>query len=104
MLCNMGGTTLVQKVLKLFFANTPLQLDKIKTGLLAGDIDTVRHAAHSLKSAAASVGAILLSELSCGIENTAREGSFEIAPETLAYMEQVYVETMKILQQEMEST
>ncbi|MGZ4968941.1 MAG: response regulator [Methylobacter sp.] len=104
MLCNMGGTTLVQKVLKLFFANTPLQLDKIKTGLLAGDIDTVRHAAHSLKSAAASVGAILLSELSCDIENTAREGSFEITPETLAYMEQVYVETMKILQQEMEST
>ncbi|MGZ5008452.1 MAG: response regulator [Methylobacter sp.] len=104
MLCNMGGATLVQKVLQLFFTNTPLQLEKIKAGMLADDIETVRHAAHSLKSAAASVGATRLSELAGTIENAVREGSLDAAPETLTLMEQVYGESVKILRQEMEST
>ncbi len=103
MLRNIGGTTLVQKVLKLFLSNAPLQLEKIKTGLLTGDIEAIRHAAHSLKSAAADVGAMQLSELANTVENAAREGLSETNPEALTVMEQTYCESIKILQQKIES-
>jgi CheY-like chemotaxis protein/HPt (histidine-containing phosphotransfer) domain-containing protein len=103
MLRNIGGETLVQNVLQLFFANTPLQLEKIKVGLLAGDIEEIHHATHSLKSAAANVGAIQLSELACTMEHAARDGLPGIDAVTVTALEQAYHDAVKILQQEIES-
>ncbi len=102
MLRKMGGATLVQKVLEIFFENTPLQLENIKIGMLAGDMEAVRHATHSLKSAAANVGAIQLSELARTMEQAAREGLPGIDAVAVSVLEQAYQESVKILQQEME--
>ena len=99
---NIGGATLVQNVLQLFFANTPLQLEKIKTGILAGDSEAIHHAAHSLKSAAANVGAIQLSKLARTMEHAARDGLPGIDAAAVSVLEQAYHEAVKILQQEME--
>ncbi|MGZ4954828.1 MAG: hypothetical protein ACXV8Q_06915 [Methylobacter sp.] len=56
-----------------------------------------------MKSAAADVGAMQLSELANTVENAAREGLSETNPEALTVMEQTYWESIKILQQKMES-
>lgn len=98
-LYDMGGTDLVQKVLQLFFDNMPPELQKIKTAMVANDMDTVRHAAHSIKSAAANVGAIQLSKLALAVEHAARDGLPDA--DAVAILEQAYHKALKILQQEM---
>lgn len=103
MLRNMGGETLVQKVLQLFFVNTSLQLERIKTGMLEGDSETILHAAHSLKSAAANVGASQLSKLACTMEQAARDGLPGTDVVAVSALEQAYHEVATILQQEPES-
>ena len=104
MLHEIGGASLVQKVLQLFFANTPLQLEKIKTGILAGDSKAVHHNAHSLKSAAAHVGAIQLSDLARILELASQNGLPETDSVAVSELEQAYQEAVKILQQAMELT
>jgi two-component system sensor histidine kinase/response regulator len=94
----------VQKVLQLFFTNTPVQLEKIKTGILAGDNKAVHHTAHSLKSAAAHVGAIQLSDLARTLELATQNGLPETDTVAVSELEQAYQEAVKILQQDMELT
>lgn len=103
MLRKMGGATLVQKMLKIFFATTPLQLENIKNGMLAGDMEAVRHATHSLKSAAAYVGATQLSELARTLEYAARDDLPGIDAVAVIALEQAYHNAGNILQQEMEA-
>ncbi len=103
MLRDMGGSTLVQKVLQLFFTNTPEQLEKIKTAILAGDMGTVHSAAHSIKSAAANVGAVQLSELASALEHAARDGLPGTDAVALTMLEQAYHQAARILQREMRS-
>ena len=103
MLRKMGGATLVLKMLKIFFATTPLQLENIKNGMLAGDMEAVRHATHSLKSAAAYVGATQLSELARTLEYAARDDLPGIDAVAVIALEQAYHNAGNILQQEMEA-
>jgi CheY-like chemotaxis protein len=102
MLRKMGGATLVQKVLDIFFTNGPIQLESIKNGMLANDWETVRYATHSLKSAAANVGAIQLSDLARTLEHAARDGFPEIDLIAVTALEQAYHEVVNTLQQEMD--
>jgi CheY-like chemotaxis protein len=102
MLRKMGGATLVQKVLDIFFTNGPIQLESIKNGMLANDWKTVRYATHSLKSAAANVGAIQLSDLARTLEHAARDGFPEIDLIAVTALEQAYHEVVNTLQQEMD--
>ncbi|MGZ8223074.1 MAG: response regulator [Methylobacter sp.] len=104
MLRTMGGAALVRKILQLFFVNAPLQLEQIRTAMVTGDLAAVRHAAHSLKSGAANVGAIQFSELARIMEHTARDGLAATDAVTVNALEQAYYEAVEILQQEMEST
>jgi len=99
MLREMGGEALVQKVLQLFFASTPLQLEKVKSGALTGDMETIRHAAHSIKSGAANVGAMLLSELARTLEQNARGGLPGTDEAAVSELEQAYHEAVQVLQQ-----
>ncbi len=98
----MGGEALVQKVLQLFFVNTPLQLEQIKSAMLTGDAEAIRYAAHSIKSGAANVGAIQFSELARIMEHAARDGLPGIDAIAVNRLEQAYHEAVQILQQQME--
>ncbi len=103
MLRNMGGASLVRKVLLLFFEDTQAQLKKITSSVSAGNRDAIGHAAHSIKSAAANVGATKLSALACALEQAAKNESSVIDTITVQAMEQAYQEAVIILQLEMES-
>ncbi len=104
MLRSMGGATLVKKILQLFFVNAPLQLEQIKAAMRTGDLEAMRHAAHSLKSGAANVGAIRFSELARAMEHAARDGLAVTDAVAVSELEQAYYDAVTILQQEMEST
>ena len=72
-----GGRDLLGKVAVLFLDQTPQLLDKAATGLRTSDLAAVRLAAHSLKSASASLGAMRLSERAAALEVAARDGQTE---------------------------
>jgi len=97
MLRKIGGELLVQKVVELFITNTPLQLEKAKTGALAGDNEAVHHVAHSLKSSAANVGAMRLSTLACNLEREARNSVPESNVAALNMLEEAYRDVVKTL-------
>ncbi len=78
-----GFSELVQVYLK----DAPTHLARISTSIPAGDANSLREAAHSLKSSSANLGAIGLSELARTLEAIGREGRTEGARELLGKAE-----------------
>ena len=68
-----GAPDLVARVLRLFAEDAPRRVAEIAEGVAAFDAETVRTAAHTLKSSAANVGATRLSSRCALIERAARE-------------------------------
>ncbi len=62
----------------------------IRASLSAGDLDSFRRAAHSLKSNSANLGAMKLSALAKELEMLARAGSLEGAADKLPPLEEAY--------------
>ncbi|MGD8868757.1 MAG: response regulator [Gemmatimonadales bacterium] len=73
-----------------FLEDAPKLLAEIRRGLEAGKADTVRIAAHSLKSNAAQFGALELSALSRELEALARGGDLSGASELTERIEAAY--------------
>lgn len=63
-----GRSGLVQRVLKTYTQSLQRLLEQLRAALAAGDSAAVRHAAHTLKSSSASVGALALSALCADVE------------------------------------
>jgi HPt (histidine-containing phosphotransfer) domain-containing protein len=61
-----------QRLLSKFLLNAKIQVEAVLTGASAGDLDAAANAAHTLKSAARSVGALALGELCDDIETAGR--------------------------------
>ena len=61
-----------QRLLSKFLLNAKIQVEAVLTGAAAGDLDAAANAAHTLKSAARSVGALALGELCDDIETAGR--------------------------------
>jgi len=66
-----GGTTLLSHAFEKFRTLGPSQLDSIRVKTAEGDAETVWRTAHSLKSSAASLGALGLSQRCAEIERLA---------------------------------
>jgi CheY-like chemotaxis protein len=64
-----NNPALHQRLLQKFMVNADKQCSQINMAMAAGDMDTVRQVAHTLKSAARSVGALALGELCQGLED-----------------------------------
>jgi TMAO reductase system sensor TorS len=82
-----NGALLVQKVIDAYLADTPPRVAQLRAAVDAGDADTVRRAAHALKSSSANVGAEQLSALCREIESLGRSGSVEAAKALLTGVE-----------------
>lgn len=65
-----GGQTTV--VIKLFLDDAPVLVDRMQLASQDGDLEALREAAHSLKSASANVGALALADAARRIELGAR--------------------------------
>ena len=66
-----GGPVLVREIVKVFLEDAPQRLRDGRAGAMAGNLDAVGRAAHSLKSTAAALGAVELRAISARIEQLA---------------------------------
>lgn len=74
-----GQPDLLGRLVSLFLTNTDRLVKEIETGLSGQDADTVRLAAHTLKSSSANLGAMRLSKICADIESAARQKQLESA-------------------------
>ena len=56
-----GGAGLVTQMIRLFLENAPTRLDQVRKGLSEGGLAEAERGVHSLKSSAANVGAVVVS-------------------------------------------
>ncbi|PKD40713.1 hybrid sensor histidine kinase/response regulator [Methylomonas sp. Kb3] len=94
-----GGSALVDDVLALFRTNAEQHIATLRSGLLERNTETVRHAAHSLKSAAANIGALNLSELARALEHAARHNTLQFDSRVAESLQTEYKEILQRLSQ-----
>jgi two-component system sensor histidine kinase/response regulator len=82
-----NGALLVQKVITAYLADTPPRFAQLRAAVDAGDAETLRKAAHALKSSSANVGAEQLAGLCRELEAVGRQATIEEAHEPLAQAE-----------------
>jgi HPt (histidine-containing phosphotransfer) domain-containing protein len=71
--------TLVIEIMGLFRSETPARVDAVREAHARGDADGMMRAAHALKSSAAQLGALRMSELCRRIELHGRAGRIDEA-------------------------
>ncbi len=74
----MTGADFIGELIDTFLSDAPQQIQQMRTALTAGDAESFRRAAHSLKSTAASFGANQLSSLALELESMARANDLNI--------------------------
>ena len=74
-LAELGGPSFVSEMIDAFLSLGTTAVTEIAAGLASGDLPAVARSAHSLKSAAANLGAEEMHELATEIESQARSGA-----------------------------
>jgi HPt (histidine-containing phosphotransfer) domain-containing protein len=70
-----GKAGLLQQVIEMYLQASPPLISQIESGLASGNADSVRIAAHTLKSSSANLGAQGLAQTCGALESAARSGS-----------------------------
>ncbi len=78
-----GDQALLNQVADAFILNVREQLARMSAGILAGDADTVRQEAHSIKGGAGNLMAAPLARRATTLEQTAKTGDFPAAGASL---------------------
>lgn len=78
-----GGEDIVTKIIKLFLESSRENVELIRKAIQDADLKSLTLQAHSLKSAAANVGAVALSEVCLKLENCEANGTVTKEQETL---------------------
>lgn len=89
-----NGAALVTRVIAAYVDDTPKRLAQIRNAILAADADSLRKAAHGMKSSSANIGAENLAALCKELELIGRAGTVEGADKLLSQAE---TELLKIL-------
>jgi CheY-like chemotaxis protein/HPt (histidine-containing phosphotransfer) domain-containing protein len=85
------GETMVRNLTELFLNNSQLLVDQLRAALAAGDAETVRRTAHTLRSPAAQMGAMHLAALCQSLEAKGRQGDLSDGPALLAAITTEYL-------------
>lgn len=70
-----GRQGLLEKVVSLYLADSQMHMERVRVSAEAGDTESLRRAAHTLKSSSANVGAAGVSEICRKIEAGIAEGN-----------------------------
>lgn len=89
-----GKPDLLSKILGLFEQNCPGSIDEIEQGLVNSDLEAVKAASHSMKSSAAYLGALELSEQCKQIERSAREEDLQACTACAEGLRSCYEESL----------
>ncbi|MDD3580585.1 MAG: response regulator [Desulfobacca sp.] len=97
------GADFIEELLAVFTEDAPELLRHLQQALADNDAESFRRAAHSLKSNAATFGAVALAELARELEMLGKEGSQAIAGEKVARAEAEYQRLLQALRELMET-
>ena len=95
-----GDREFLRELIDTFFQDAPEQFEGMQSALSAGDAESFRRAAHSLKSNAASFGAVQLSALSKQLEDLGKAGDLSSAGPLLEEAKSEYAQVRKALEEE----
>ncbi len=87
----------LSEFLTIFLNDSPLQIESLRTAIQENDASTIYHAAHTLKSSSAFLGAHQLSELCKSLEVMGRTNTIEDAAATLHQLETEFSLVVNIL-------
>ena len=85
------GETMIRNLTELFLNNSQLLLEQLRAALAAGDAETVRRTAHTLRSPAAQMGAMHLAALCQSLETKGRQGDLSDGPTLLDAINTEYI-------------
>jgi len=77
----------MERVLRAFHSSASRLAQQFREARASGDMQGIRHVAHTLKSSSASIGALALARLCAEIEGSIRAGAFAALPERLDAMD-----------------
>ena len=97
---HLGGGSLMSNLLQLFQHSATEHIEKLHEGFLQQDMQAVHHAAHTLKSAAANVGALHLAELAREIELAAQAGTLIFAIKQVENLNAEFQQVLPMILQE----
>ena len=92
-----AGEDFINELIDTFLEDTPTLLAQLHSALASQDADTFRRAAHSMKSNAATFGAMELSTLAKELENFGRDKNLEIG-NRLEVMEAAFLDVKNQLE------
>jgi CheY-like chemotaxis protein len=85
--CDDDGGGFVDQVIGIFLSGAPQRIAEMREALASGDLDTLRHAAHSLKGGSGTLGARRMASKCQAVEYMARERRLEGAEAAVADIE-----------------
>lgn len=91
-----GAARLLERVFQAFETSLARLLPTLLDAQSRGDLDGIRHVAHTLKSSSASIGALRLAQLCAEIEHMIRQGCNEL-PVLSPLVDQVRAESAVVL-------
>lgn len=83
-----GDEELLKELVGLFLEQSGQQIKELRAALAAGDASVIQHQAHSLKGAAAGLGAEALSHRAAQLEKAGKEGDLTAVPALLEAMQE----------------
>lgn len=94
---SMTDPAFLVELINLYLNDSPQLIEQMRTGLSAGEIETVRRAAHSLKSNSASFGAQRLADAARELELIAKGGTLEGGKSRLEAVEMEFDRMLPVL-------
>ena len=85
-----GGDKLASQMVQLFLDNSGARMEQIRAGIAGADASEAERGSHSLKSSAANVGAVAVTNLSGDIEGAAVDGDLDRVKEIMPGLEAAY--------------
>jgi PAS domain S-box-containing protein len=95
----MGDRSLGQTVLRGFLEDIPQQIHTLKDRLGAGDVPLVERQSHTIKGAAATVGARSLREVAFAMEQAGKAGELGRAAELVPRLEEEFLRLKVVIEQ-----
>jgi CheY-like chemotaxis protein len=95
----LGGHEFVVEMIDLFLDLAPKKIADAAAALASGNVDAIRQAAHSLKSASANLGADALFAAAARAERAAAQEQVDILPALVSGMEQTFARVKTSLEQ-----
>ena len=95
-----GSSNLLARIIGMYLESSPELIDQIRTGIADSSAKAVRHAAHSLKSSSANLGATALTSACKELEDMGRNDALEGAEELLERVDALYPAACEALQRE----